>query len=187
METAMEKDKTIANTLKKVMNMYQNTLNMGLEDQERLILTYFQLTGEKHEDLAPLKEACMQVLNQWKTGMPHDSTLIDEVKKYLKPPFIRVLPKDRFDRDMLVYKLSDALIKDVFAGLKTLELDKQDKHILAGLWHCVHNTLVANPNFKGENSYYKRNYSEYWRAKELSLELLDNDFVSYIAYFEEDK
>lgn len=179
----MDKFILIADTLKDVKKMYRRAIEMDLETQERIILMLISSMASKIEGLNCIVEACNEVTERWKEGMPHDSTLIDEVRKRLKLPYAKVLPQDKFDRDMIVYKVIALEIESQFKPLYELELERVDLHIVKELWRRVNNMLVENPNFKGDSPYYKRHPYDHERSKSLTLELLDKDFTDYIAYF----
>lgn len=182
-KTTTDKFKLIAETLNGVMKMYRRAIEMDLEDRERIILMMISSMASKFEDTTCIVTACNEVTERWKEGMPHDSTLIDEVRKRLRFPYTKVLPQDAFDRDMITYKLVALEIQSRFKPLYELELERVDLHIIKELWRRVNNMLVENPNFKGDFPYYKRHPMDFERSKALSLELLDEDFKNYIDYF----
>ena len=172
----------IATTLREVKSMYRKAIEMPLEDQERIVLLLIKSMTAKLEILN-IVDVIDMVLEQWSEGTPHDATLIDEVRKNLKPPYTKVLPNDHFDREMLVNKILWLEIESQFKPLLDLNLEKHEQNIVEELMRRTRNTLVDNPNFKGESPYYKRNPIEYCRSKPLWIELLDNDLDGYIDYF----
>lgn len=183
--TELERDQKIVSVLQQVMALYRCVLEMKYEEQQRCILQYILNVSNKHKELTPLKEVCEKVLQDYPEGMPHDSTLILEAKQLAGYPYSSVFPNHVFDEDMLLYKMFDVRIKSLFDTIPQEGMDRPEQLILERLWHVIHNTLVKNPNFKGSNPYYKRNYHEMGRAKKLWLELLDDDYKSYICYFQE--
>jgi hypothetical protein len=182
----LEKDQKIVEVLEKTMKLYRLAIEMDYEEQQRLILKYLRIVGSIHKELVCVKEACDMVLEKYPKGMPHDSTLIQEAMKLVKQPYRQIFPQTSFDEEMIIYKIYDLEIKELFDSIPINELEREEQVILKNLWRSVHNTLVENPNFKGENPYYKRNYHEMERAKKLWLELLDNDFNAFIEYFQEE-
>lgn len=181
-----ERDKKIVEVLQNVMKLYRHAMEMDYEDQQRFILQYYQSLSNKYE-LSCIKEVCETLLRQYPQGLPHDSSLVKEAMKMVQPTYREIFPQDCFEEDMIIYKMFDTLIKDLFDTLPWNEMKKVEKVMVENLWRSVHNTLVDNPNFKGENPYYKRNYHEMERDKKLWLELLDKDFNTCIEYFQEEK
>lgn len=184
--TVKERDLKLVETFKKTMNLYRKAIEMEFDTQQRLIIQYVQSLVISNKELECIHLACEKVLMEFDKEMPHDSTMIDEVKKLLKPPYDSVFPKTFFDEDVLVYKMFDCLIKELFDAIPIDEFNRQEQYIVKRLWKAVHCTLVDNPNFKGENPYYQRHYRDMMQSKKLWLELLDNDFNVYIEYFSED-
>lgn len=161
----IHKGKEIADILRLVMKLYRQALEMGLEEQERMILNQLIAVSKDKEEYASVFHACQSVLSDFPEGLPHDSTLIDEAKKRTDVAFRSIFPIDSFDRDMLIYKWFDATIQKLFSKITSFELERVDERIIERLQRSIHNTLVDNPNFKGANPYYKRNYGDYGRAK----------------------
>jgi hypothetical protein len=159
---------------------------MNTEKKERFLLE-FVCAVENDDKYSPERIACEKVLKEYPDRVPHDSTLIDEVKNRLdnQMKFCSIYPTDRFSLDMFIFKWFDYMIKEKFDEIKDIKLDRYEKHIIDSLFRLSHNTLVNNPNFKGENPYYKRNYYDMFHSKKLWLELLDKDYDSYIEYFSE--
>lgn len=174
----------IATKLEHIQELYQKILKMDYQAKDKLIVETMILLIKSKEELNPIKEACEDVLNQFSHGVNYfETTLVDEVIERLKPPYKMAMPKTHFDRDILIYKWYDQVIKEEFDGIYSMPLDRRNKMIVDWLWRGIHCALVDNPNFKGPNPYYKRYYHEYDRAKKITLECLDKDFKGYISYF----
>lgn len=189
MTTINEQDyQNIAKVLEDIKGIYRSAIEIGYEQQERLVLEiiieYVKIVDKEGDTLSCIQEVCEIVLNEYPKGkFPHDSTLIEEAKSRLSLPYKRVFPEDNFSKDMMTNKLYNAVIEDRFKQIKDLPANESDRYILKKLWTAVNNSLIENPNFKGEVPYYKRHPLDYSHSKKLTLELLDKDFDSYISYF----
>ncbi|WPS85628.1 hypothetical protein SMD22_00785 (plasmid) [Brevibacillus halotolerans] len=187
MATVTTNQGNIAEILRRVMKLYRYVLEMGLEEKERLILRKISEASKNIESFWDIHDACQSVLIEYPTGLPHENTLIEEASKRMTIPSREIMPNHPFDKDMLVYKWMDTTIERLFSKIDRTYMDRVDQNIIEKLQRIVHNTLVDNPNFKGAIPYYKKNYSEYDRAKKLWLELLDNEFEGFIRYFEDEE
>jgi hypothetical protein len=185
--TAKQRDEKLIEVLEKTKKLYRMAIEMDFEKQQRLILEYIQGLVKPHPDLACIGEACQKTLEEYPKGMPHDSTLIIEARKLVKHPYSSLFPSTSFDEDILIYKMYDYLIKDLFDTIPKEEFNRHEQFVIEKLWRGVHCTLVDNPNFKGDNPYYKRHYSDMRYSKKQWLKLLDEDFNGYIEYFKEEE
>lgn len=180
---ALERDLKLVEALKNIMGLYNNAIIMDIEKKQRLILHYLIFATKQHEELKSVTEACEKTDKNYPKGFPHDSTLLQEAMNLVNISYKEVFPVTSFDEDMIVYKICDMLIKEVFDSIPLEEFKKNEQLIINNLWEIVHCTLVDNPNFKGTNPHYKRNYYDMSKAKDLWVEILDDRFLNYIDFF----
>lgn len=181
-----EVDLLIVEVLKNVKNIVKNTIELEHEDQQRFILQYIQSLCKDKEEVACIPKVCAELLEQYPTGMPHDSTLIDEAKKRVGYPLSKVFPQTLFDEDVLMYKMAMVLVNQAFETIPKETLNRGDQVAVENLERLARNTLVDNPNFKGDNSYYKRHYYEMERAKKGWIEFIEEEFTNWIGYFQQE-
>ncbi|MFF2532364.1 hypothetical protein ACFVS2_25980 [Brevibacillus sp. NPDC058079] len=170
-----------------VMRLYRYILEIGLEEQERLLLKKISEVSKNIEAFQDIYEACQGVLIEFPTGLPGDCTLIEEASKRMTVQSRAIMPKHPFEKDMLVYGWMDRTIEELFSKIDRTHLNQNELIILKNLQIGVHKRLVDNPNFKGKEPYYKRCYNEFVKAKVLWLDLLDKDFQSTIDFFEDEE
>ncbi|WP_242248865.1 hypothetical protein [Bacillus cereus group sp. BfR-BA-01328] len=184
----VEDDKLIVEVLKEVKALYTKVLNMKISEIEVLILKYISLLCKSNSELLELKEVCDSLVNQYPEGYVYvDESLLDKAKENVKPEFIRFFPSGRFEAEMVVFYLYNSHVKKQFDEIRDLDVKRVDRFILDKLERHIQNTLVDDPNFKGDNPYYKRHYRELDRSKKISLKCLDSDFDAYIEYFSEEE
>ena len=178
--------KIIRENLEKVKVLYRNAIDLEGIKKERFILNAFIIIGELSKDLEVLVEPINKILEKFKED-ESDINLIKKVKDLLEPQYKDLLPSDDFAKDMIVFKFTNQLINITFGEIYEMELNKSDKNIIDRLKRIVYNMLVDNPNFKGSNPYYKREYNHYRLAQRTWLEFLDADFNAYIDYFTDEE
>lgn len=186
MTTVRERDEKLVKILEETMKLYRTAIKMEVEPQERLILQYIQGMSEKHEELRCVYEACSDVLEAYPDRMPHDNTLLEEAKDRLKHPYTSIFPQTPFDEEMLVYKMFDFLIQEQYNSIPFDDFDKYQRFFIERVYSGLHKTLIDNPNFKGDNPYYKRHYHNMTHSKKTWLKILDEDFTNCIEYFKEE-
>ncbi|WP_242306241.1 hypothetical protein [Bacillus cereus group sp. BfR-BA-01317] len=184
----VEDDKLIVEVLKEVKELYTIVLKKKISDIEVFILKYISLLCKSKPELLELKEVCDSLVERYPEGCVYiDESLFDKAKESLKPEFRSFFPSGCFEAEMVVFYMYNAYIKDAFDEIRDLDIKKVDRFILDKLERHTKNTLVDDPNFKGDNPYYKRHYNELSWSKKLSLEFLDGDFNAYIEYFAEEE
>ncbi|HHT7008536.1 TPA: hypothetical protein ACTZ3A_001075 [Bacillus cereus] len=184
----VEDDELIIEVLKEVKVLYTKVLNMKISDIEVFILKYISLLCKSKPELVELKEVCDRLINQYPEGYVYiDESLLDKAKESVKFEYRSFFPSGCFDAEMVVFYLYNSHIKLKFDKIRDLDVKKVDRFILDKLERHIQNTLVDNPNFKGDNPYYKRHYRELDRSKKISLKCLDSDFDAYIEYFSEEE
>ncbi|MCU5281096.1 hypothetical protein OCA22_22195 [Bacillus cereus] len=184
----VEDDKLIVEVLKEVKALYTKVLNMKISEIEVLILKYISLLCKSNSELLELKEVCDSLVNQYPEGYVYvDESLLDKAKEIVKPEFIRFFPSGRFEAEMVVFYLYNSHVKKQFDEIRDLDVKRVDRFILDKLERHIQNTLVDDPNFNGDNPYYKRHYRELDGSKKISLKCLDSDFNAYIEYFSEEE
>lgn len=184
----VEDDKLIVEVLKEVKELYTIVLKKKISDIEVFILKYISLLCKSKPELLEVKEVCDSLLEQYPEGCVYiDESLFDKAKESLKPEFRSFFPSGCFEAEMVVFYIYNAYIKDAFDEIRYLDIKRVDRFILDKLERHIKNTLVDDPNFKGDNPYYKRHYRELDRSKKISLKCLDSDFDAYIEYFSEEE
>lgn len=187
MELTEKEFQEIAQQLEIIQAMYQRLLDMEDLQQELFLLQYFTAITKKQEQLLPVNQACEKIVNERKDGVNYyETTLIDEVIDLLDPLYKEILPKTWFEKDLLLYKLGYALLEDEFKVFEKFTLERKFQLIIDDLKRRLYNSFVNNPNFKGDNPYYKRHPREFEYSKKLTRELLDTEFNNYIHYFKGD-
>lgn len=186
MATAREREENLVKAMEETKKLYRKAIEMDNEKKERFILQYIQGITEKHPELNCIHKVCKGVLERYPDRMPKDNTLLEEAMSTLNPPYLSIFPQTSFDEDILVYKVVDVLIKEIYDSIPRHDFDRHERFIIEKLWNGVHKMLVDNPNFKGANPYYKRHYFNMVQSKKTWLKILDEDFNTYIDYFKEE-
>lgn len=185
METTEKDFQEVAQRLSKIQKMIQNLMETSAFRQERIILEYIGALCSKKEALTPVKDACEQTLERYQTEVNYyETSLVDEAIALLENPYKKALPATWFEKDILFYKLGYAVIEEEFKPFESMGLERRYQLIVDNLKRIVFNSFVNDPNFKGENPYYKRHYYDFERSKKVTRELIDQEFSNFIAFFE---
>ncbi|AFV21775.1 MULTISPECIES: hypothetical protein [Bacillus] len=181
-------DKLIVEVLKEVKELYTIVLSRKISDIEVFILKYISLLCKSKPELLELKEVCDSLVKRYPEGCVYiDESLFDKARESVKPEFRSYFPSGYFEAEMVVFYIYNTYIKQAFDEIRSLDIKRVDRFILDKLERHIQNTLVDDPNFKGDNPYYKRHYRELDRSKKISLKCLDSDFDAYIEYFSEEE
>lgn len=184
METTEKQFQEIAAHLESIQGIYQKLFQMEALEQEQFILHYFASVCGKKEELKPIQTVCEGVLTTYPNGVNYyETTLIDEAIQRLEPAYKQVLPSSWFEKDLLFYRLGYAVLEDEFKIFAQYTLERRFQLIIENLQRILYNSFVNDPNFKGENPYYKRHYEDFQRSKKHTKAFLDSDFSNYIAFF----
>lgn len=176
----------IVSILKEINTTCQNVLKMDWIAKERMVLNVLIITAnEKILSSLKVKVACEEVLSLYPKGTyPHDQTLLDEVRDRLETVEEKqYLTIDSFTMEVMTFKIMGIAVAESFSKLEGFELPQNEQYIIEVLKKSVDGIYKTNPNFLGDNPYYKRHHNELQHSKKLWVELLDKDFSNFIHYF----
>lgn len=190
MKKKVSNQKIIAIKLKEIQNLYKSVLNLDKVKREHLIMDMLLIFSKTINDkrYTALNNSIERLKNKYQDNdFPQDHTLLEILRN--ENPDFEEIPLDIFEQSMFIYKTINLITENTFDKIEQLTANKSDLFAIKNLRNLVNNTFVNNPNFKASEGnstpYHKRHPDDFIRSSKLSEEFLDNNFNSWIEYFEE--